>query len=319
MVVFTKTRMAVSVAVFLLLTGNLTFFEKVIQTYPLNLFNSGFVLSIALCVFSIILIMVVLPGMIIPIRIVVTIYLLTASVTGYFTGEYGTIFNVEMIDNVMETHTSEALDVINVSLLLHMVIFGLFPVVLVWKIPIRYSGRLRELRYSVQLVLIACLILISAGYLYSDSFASFIRLHKAFRYYTNPSFPIYSFSKYLARNAAGSQPQEIRRILPDAKISRVDTDKELVILVLGETARKDRLSLYGYERMTNPRLSREKNIVVYDNVSACGTSTAVSVPCMFSAKGRERVRWYRRGNRFRPEWPLGTLSRCRFQVPGRPV
>ncbi len=72
----------------------------------------------------------------------------------------------------------------------------------------------------------------------------------------------------------------------DARNDPADTDRELIILVVGEAVRVDHFSLNGYTRDTNPLLRRE-NIVNFPDVSSCGTETAVSVPCMFSHLGRE--------------------------------
>ena len=66
-----------------------------------------------------------------------------------------------------------------------------------------------------------------------------------------------------------------------------DPHRELVVLVVGETARADHFSLNGYGRETNPRLAGE-DVVSFGNVSSCGTSTAISVPCMFSFSERKR-------------------------------
>ncbi len=71
----------------------------------------------------------------------------------------------------------------------------------------------------------------------------------------------------------------------DAKLPEGAPDRELTIMVVGETARADHFSLNGYERITNPLLEQEK-IINFPNFSSCGTSTAVSVPCMFSIKTR---------------------------------
>jgi lipid A ethanolaminephosphotransferase len=60
----------------------------------------------------------------------------------------------------------------------------------------------------------------------------------------------------------------------------------LLILVVGETARAANFSLNGYARETNPELAKE-NITSFLDVHSCGTSTAASVPCMFSHLGRE--------------------------------
>ncbi len=57
-------------------------------------------------------------------------------------------------------------------------------------------------------------------------------------------------------------------------------------MVVGETARADRFSLNGYERETNRELQK-KPVVSFSNVTACGTSTAVAVPCIFSLQGHD--------------------------------
>lgn len=61
--------------------------------------------------------------------------------------------------------------------------------------------------------------------------------------------------------------------------------RKLTIVVVGEAARANRFSLNGYERDTNPLLAKE-DIINLPNVSSCGTSTAISVPCMFSLLDR---------------------------------
>jgi lipid A ethanolaminephosphotransferase len=59
----------------------------------------------------------------------------------------------------------------------------------------------------------------------------------------------------------------------------------VLVLVVGETARAANFSLFGYERDTNPELAKS-DITAFSNVTSCGTSTEVSVPCMFSPYGR---------------------------------
>src|SRR5690606_30272757 len=44
--------------------------------------------------------------------------------------------------------------------------------------------------------------------------------------------------------------------------------------------------LNGYERDTTPQLRRTSGVVNFPHVDACGSSTEVSVPCMFSPYGR---------------------------------
>jgi lipid A ethanolaminephosphotransferase len=60
----------------------------------------------------------------------------------------------------------------------------------------------------------------------------------------------------------------------------------LLVLVIGETARADHFSLNGYQRPTNPELAT-RQLLSFTEVSSCGTSTAASLPCMFSHLGRK--------------------------------
>jgi lipid A ethanolaminephosphotransferase len=60
----------------------------------------------------------------------------------------------------------------------------------------------------------------------------------------------------------------------------------LLLLVLGETARSDHFALNGYGRPTTPQLAT-LGVTSQRNAWSCGTSTAASVPCMFSHLGRE--------------------------------
>jgi lipid A ethanolaminephosphotransferase len=76
-----------------------------------------------------------------------------------------------------------------------------------------------------------------------------------------------------------------------AKVIEKDDDgndhhTELVIMVVGEAARADHFSLNGYEKKTNPLLEN-KDIINFSEFYSCGTSTAYSVPCMFSIFDRD--------------------------------
>jgi len=62
---------------------------------------------------------------------------------------------------------------------------------------------------------------------------------------------------------------------------------KVVVLIVGETARAQNFSLYGYEKITSPRLDKNSEIIAFHDVSSCGTSTAISLPCMFSATKRK--------------------------------
>lgn len=59
---------------------------------------------------------------------------------------------------------------------------------------------------------------------------------------------------------------------------------QLVVLVIGESARYDRWSLNGYARDTNPLLSKEANLVTLPDVITSVSATRLSVPVIISRK-----------------------------------
>jgi len=83
------------------------------------------------------------------------------------------------------------------------------------------------------------------------------------------------------------------------------------VLVVGETVRAANFSLMGsYTRVTTPELAR-LDIVAFRNVTSCGTSTEVSLPCMFSQWGREDYDERRIRN---AEGLLNVLARAGYAV-----
>ncbi len=99
-------------------------------------------------------------------------------------------------------------------------------------------------------------------------------------------FYLYSSVRYL-QQLSPATITEVHAIGQDAYIPAEDVERELVIFVLGETARADHFSLNGYAKQTNPLLSKEA-VISFPHMESCGTSTDVSVPCMFSGYGRSQ-------------------------------
>ena len=54
------------------------------------------------------------------------------------------------------------------------------------------------------------------------------------------------------------------------------------VLVIGETARLDNFSLYGYPKNTNPQLQQLSNLLVLKNTKSCTTYTTGSLACILS-------------------------------------
>ncbi|WP_339674119.1 phosphoethanolamine--lipid A transferase [Dasania marina] len=282
----TPTVLTLITAAFLLLTSNHVFFEKLLVIYPLAE-NMGFILSVGLLLFFILVLFIAVLSLLLPVRWVCSLFLLTAAVAGFYMDRFGITFDDVMLQNIVETDVSEAADLFSYGLILYVLVLGVFPVIGLWLLKFTPSLWWRELRYGLQTALVSIFAMVLCIVSFSDVYAVFSHEHKNLRYYSNPSYAIYSLGKFIASYSKTVTVTEIKTTSPNADIADTDTGHELIIMVVGETARRDRFSLNGYARNTNPELSKESRLVSYSHISACGTSTAVSVPCMFSMLDRD--------------------------------
>ncbi|GGB98266.1 phosphoethanolamine transferase [Marinobacterium zhoushanense] len=218
-----------------------------------------------------------------PLAIVI---LLSAAGISYYMNAYGVMIDKTMVQNALETDPAEVRELMTPGLIGWMLIFGLLPALLVGHLSLRPEGwwrtlKMRGLSSVLSLALIGVLLLLQY-----PSFASLFRNHREVRHLIVPTNYLY----YGVRTLSGAYAQSdhaLRTVGTDARVTHAaDERPRLTIIVVGETARVENFSLNGYGRLTNPELS-QKNILFFDNVWSCGTSTAESVPCMFSAQGRD--------------------------------
>lgn len=219
-------------------------------------------------------------------RWIIAILLLLSAQAAYYMDHFGVLMDVVMIDNIVHTDAKEVEGLLSVGMLVHLLLLGVFPAWLVVKGWPEISNIRSEIKTRMKCILLLVVALIVVALPFIAGYASFIREHKITRFYANPTYPVYSIIKYAGLQLSTKQQTEITKIAEDAKFVGPMVENELVIMVVGETARADRFSLNGYHKETNPRLAKE-NIVNFSNVASCGTSTGVSVPCMFSELGRK--------------------------------
>lgn len=102
----------------------------------------------------------------------------------------------------------------------------------------------------------------------------------------NDLYPVNVFyNLYLAvkRNNASIHYREASaRFRFDARPSHPEDSCEVYVMVIGETARAMNFSLYGYQRDTNPRLSKTQGLVTFSDVTTQSNTTHKSVPMLLS-------------------------------------
>ncbi len=276
----THSKLILIVALFLLAAGNLTFFSHLLDAYPPSLENLPHIISVAVLFGCVNVILLALLSYGRATKFVLIAILLVSASTAYFMDAYQVVIDDDMIDNLLKTDMAESFDLLSFKLLLYLIVLGVVPAFLIYRVPIKQQSFRRAL--ISRLVVLGGAVSLAAGtlFLFGDFYASFAREHKSLRLYANPSYYLYSAGKTIGK--AFKQPvQALKAVAEDAHIPETDEDRELIILVVGETARADHFSLNGYARETNPLLAKE-DLASFTNTWACGTSTAVSVPCMFS-------------------------------------
>lgn len=93
------------------------------------------------------------------------------------------------------------------------------------------------------------------------------------------------YNLYLAvkrNNASIHYKEASARFCFDARPSHPEDSCEVYVMVIGETARAMNFSLYGYQRDTNPRLSKTPGLVTFSDVTTQSNTTHKSVPMLLS-------------------------------------
>lgn len=217
----------------------------------------------------------------------VMLLLVLSAASDYALQNLGIVINSDMIRNFAETNLREASDFITLRAVAYVLIVGVLPAVWVYRTPVRFSSLKKEVKTRLLLFLAGLLTIgLIASAVYKE-YASFGRNNSQVRYYINTFNYIYAVGRYYKRSADTKRKFVILDRAPQ-RLPNSQNKPRVLVLLVGETARAANFSLYGYEQNTNPELSRNKDITVFQNVSSCGTATAVSLPCMFSHLTRKR-------------------------------
>ncbi len=297
-------------AIFIFLSHNQTLFNNIIEIYPVA-DNRIFIIFLVIIFFSISFIEVILFSLIIPTRILLTFLFFISASFGYFSDQYGVVFDDIMFVNIFQSNVSESLGLVSHTLLINIILFAIIPSTIIWNINVIYPKKLKGFIYKLIALAVLIILIVVSIYFSSANFASFIREHKALKTYAIPSYPIYSLSKIVKKFLTSPLSTKYKEISTNVSLPKYEEGSELVVLIIGETARADHFSLNGYDRPTNPYLGKVPNLISYTNVESCGTTTAVSVPCMFSYESSDK---FNRAESTRTENILDTLMKANVNI-----
>ncbi|KJY82937.1 hydrolase [Vibrio galatheae] len=219
------------------------------------------------------------------------ILLVISAAVSYAGFNYGTLFDSNMVANIVETDSSEATAYLSGYSVAWMLLMGVLPALLLMLLPIEKPRSFFNLLMKKAGSMVASLLVIAviAGLYYQD-YASVGRNNAYLRQMIVPTQWVYSVTKYVNKTYL-TEPIEYQPMGIDAKQSQsalaaAQEKPTLMVFVLGETARSQEYQANGYSRATNA-YTQALNMVSFQDVASCGTATAVSVPCLFSSLGHD--------------------------------
>ncbi len=240
------------------------------------------------------------------------VLILIAAAAHYFERSFGVLIDREMIRNVYETTVTESQHLMTWDAVIQIGLTGVMPAALVFWPKVKRLAVWHQLwRWPLGVTLSFALL---AGSLFMDyrSFSAVLRERHDLTAAYQPGSTISSMVRFAKQEWFTAEPV-VRALGRDAQpgMALAAVDKPVLLLVfVGETARAQNFGLNGYARDTTPGL-RERGVINFDDVTACGTSTAVSLPCMFSRLPQAE---YSRSGFLNEENLLDVLGHAGFSV-----
>jgi lipid A ethanolaminephosphotransferase len=218
---------------------------------------------------------------------VLAILLGLSAVLAYFMSSYAVLFDDTMLANIVQTDPAEARELLSAPLLGWLLLFAAVPVGLLTRVRVaRGRWHMQILGKAMTIAaLLSGLAVTTAPFF--QSYAPLLRNHRELRLYLVPTNFLSATHSHVRKRLAHLRRTELARIQATRAVPVQRAAKPaLTVIVVGETARAANWGLNGYDRPTTPRLATDSEVINFENVSSCGTATAVSLPCMFLDAGR---------------------------------
>jgi lipid A ethanolaminephosphotransferase len=211
-------------------------------------------------------------------RWIVGLSFIADAVTLYFINTYDVLITDAMMGNFFNTRYSEASGFFSWMAVLYVVLLGLLPCIYTVSRKIDYgSAKMFGSRVGIALATMVAMVAININnFTWIDRNATQLGSLLMPWSYTVNTVRYYNAEK--RRNQ-----KEIA--LPDATIE--NTDREVVVLIIGESARRENFSLYGYHKKTNPLL--ETADITALAATSAATYTTAGVKAILDHKPTDKL------------------------------
>lgn len=197
-------------------------------------------------------------------RCILAFTFIADAISLYFINSYEVLITDSMMGNVYNTQFSEASGFFSLASVLYVLFLGVIPCIFIFAAKTDF-GSFKRFLSNIGLAL---------GLAVAIAFVNIQNWPWIDRNSTELGSLLmpWSYTVNTVRYYNGEKKRNQKEILlPDAVIS--NDSKDVCILIIGESARRDHFSLYGYEKMTNPLLA-EDNVTAFIANSAATYTTA---------------------------------------------
>jgi lipid A ethanolaminephosphotransferase len=179
--------------------------------------------------------------------------IVVSAFASYYIQQYGVYLDPTMLRNVLRTDPHEAGELLSLSLALHLLLYAVLPLLVLWRVRLALWPWKRSLLTRLGLVPPALAVLVATLLAVFQPFSSLMRNQKELRYLITPAN---CCGRWPAWPAPMPRPAVPRKAIgldarPGPSGPR-STRPRLLVLVVGETARAANWGLSGYARQTTP-------------------------------------------------------------------
>lgn len=207
---------------------------------------------------------------------------------------YGMPLNAGVLLSIAQTNPNEALNFLSISfkwILPSIIILGIYSYIHLKKIPkdllkFKIKGTLLIFAFSTLSALALRDIWISHQFNPTEKWSN--SAVAGLNTFQNKFLKIFPFSTLIQIKNIYAIQKEKANYLHNTQAFKFEIkspalpENEVYVLVIGESARAQNFSLYGYNRTTNPLLSQRKDLISFQNIWSQASLTTLSVPMLLT-------------------------------------
>lgn len=226
----------------------------------------------------------------------------------YYISIYKTAINEQVLSIILETNIQEAGGFLGGSFFLYIFICILWCVFCFYIVLKHYKKPIVWKHWSRILIFILGTLYFSIGYYLNEKIAKemtnafgsnsnfLVEESNSFLLELKQTYPlgllISGWDMFKEQKKINKAYDKNKNFNFGATRLSIKDKKEIYVLILGETSRRENWQLNGYKRNTNPKLSKQENLVNFTNIISVSNATRASLPIMLTRKPDKNVNKY---------------------------